>query len=154
MPDSYEAPHACYALAVNYLSRREYSRRELQQKLHDKACNNTEALLEHLQNTGLQSDERFTESIIRSRLRRGQGSKKILHELQQHDIDPNIAQQILQLQLVELNIDWIELASQQREKRFGQAIPSDFKEKMKQSRYLQGRGFDYDIIQAVFGQSS
>jgi regulatory protein len=137
----------CYQTALRLLSRREYSRKELSSKLADKECSSIGKLLDELENTGYQSDYRFTESFVRGRLSRGQGIKKIAYDIKQRGIENAMLNDVL----AELEVDWLTLAIQQREKRFGQVLPTDFKEKMKQSRFLMGRGFDHETIQAVFG---
>ena len=43
--------------------------------------------------------------------------------------------------------DWFEQARQVREKKFGAELPVAFKEKTRQMRFLQYRGFDTDQIQ-------
>lgn len=137
----------CYQTALRLLSRREYSRKELSSKLADKECSSISELLDDLENNGYQSDYRFTESFVRGRLSRGQGIKKIAYDIKQRGIESTMLNNVL----AELEVDWLTLAIQQREKRFGQVLPTDFKEKMKQSRFLMGRGFDHETIQAVFG---
>ena len=47
--------------------------------------------------------------------------------------------------------DWFELAGEQRRKKFGAEAPADFKEKARQMRFLQYRGFEQDHIQAAVG---
>ena len=44
---------------------------------------------------------------------------------------------------------WIEIASREREKRFGNPKPKTFKEKKKQTDFLQRRGFSFDQIRVV-----
>jgi regulatory protein len=140
----------CYSYAIRLLARREYSQQELRSKLTEKQCSSVEPLLERLLAQGFQSDERFTESFIRYRIGKGQGINKIRYELQLRGIDAILFQPLLNQVEQELGIDWIEQAKQQRAKRFGSELPTDFKVKMKQSRFLQGRGFDHQTIQAVF----
>ena len=44
-----------------------------------------------------------------------------------------------------------ELARHERVKKFGAAMPADFKEKAGQMRFLQYRGFEQDHIRAAVG---
>jgi len=45
--------------------------------------------------------------------------------------------------------DWYKLAKEQLEKKFGETVPSDFKEKAKRMRFLSTRGFSSNIINNV-----
>jgi regulatory protein len=47
--------------------------------------------------------------------------------------------------------DWYELAREIRSRKFGRLKPADFKEKAKQMRFLQYRGFEPDHIQVAVG---
>jgi len=147
---------AIYQRALRLLAHREHSRQELFQKLQQKACITSDdsvfhAVLDRLQCEGYQSDQRFVESFIRSRVSRGQGQRKIHYDLQRCGIDSTFSQAVLQQVEQTLAIDWLALAEQQRAKRFGENLPKTFKERQKQARFLLGRGFEYEIIQAVFG---
>ena len=43
-----------------------------------------------------------------------------------------------------------QLAGQVREKRFGSSMPGDFRERSRQMRFLQQRGFDAEQIRGLF----
>ncbi len=78
---------------INRLARREHSRVELDRKLktvHPELLQTERnELLDRLVELNLQSDLRFAEMLIRSRLFRGQGRRRIEGELRQHAIDPH-----------------------------------------------------------------
>ena len=78
---------------MNRLARREHSRVELNRKLKtfhpELAQRERIELLDQLVASNLQSDLRFAEMLIRSRLFRGQGRRRIEQELTQHAIDPH-----------------------------------------------------------------
>jgi len=76
---------------------------------------------------------------------RGQGLLKISNELRQRGINSELINQTLDI----LDIDWHELANEQRKKKFGDSIPEDYKEKTRQMRFLSGRGFDSEIIRSI-----
>ena len=73
------------------LANREHSRVELDRKLQSRhpalSRSEREVLLDRLIELNLQSDERFAEMLIRSRLQRGQGRSRIEQELGSHLID-------------------------------------------------------------------
>ena len=51
--------------------------------------------------------------------------------------------------LSEADAAWFELARQVREKKFGPARPADFREKARQMKFLQYRGFEQAHIQSA-----
>ena len=77
---------------INRLARREHSRVELDRKLKtihpELEQSDRSTLLDRLIELNLQSDARFAEMLIRSRLQRGQGRRRIEQELSLHAIDP------------------------------------------------------------------
>jgi len=127
---------------------REHSRQEIYNKLSRKDFSegvDIESLLDELEENNYLNEQRFTESFIRYRSQRGQGLLKITNELRQKGIEASLIQQTLN----ELNIDWYDLASEQRVKKFGELIPQDYKEKARQMRFLSTRGFDSEIIRSI-----
>lgn len=134
-------------IALQLLSRREYSRAEIAQKLKKKAFENAdiEACLDALEAQGLQSDVRFAESFIRSRIIRGQGVIRIKGELRQRGINQEILSNALAVVEEHEGVDWFELASNTLARRF--SSPGDTpKERAKRERFLASRGFDFEQI--------
>ena len=62
---------------------------------------------------------------------------RIRQELQQR----GVASELIESALQETEVDWFALAREVRARRFRQ-YPQDQKEKARQLRFLQGRGFD------------
>jgi len=133
-------PGACERAALDLLARREHSRRELERKLDARGF--AEELiaptLDALEESGELASARFTESFIRARAAKGQGPARIRAELAERGIDREQAAELLQ----RADIDWAAIASSVRDKRFGPQRPSDFKERARQARFLEYRGFD------------
>ncbi len=127
---------------MRMLVRREHSVFELTQKLNTKEFerNDIEASIATLIEQNYQSDERFTTDFIQMRFNQGKGPIKISVDLRQRGID--------QFDLSEF--DFYVLARKIRERKFGQKSPSDFKEKAKQQRFLQSRGFNFEHISESF----
>ena len=134
---------------MDFLARREYGQAELAKKLADKGYKRAivEDELQRLTDEGLQSDTRFAESFVQSRINQGKGPVRIRLDLGQR----GIADATVEIALGEAAQDWYALAREQRVKKFGEASPSDFKEKARQMRFLQYRGFEQDHIQSAFG---
>lgn len=136
--------------ALDILARREHTRLELKRKLKAKdfSTSEIEELLEVLINEGLQSDDRYTESYVHMRRKRGYGPLKIKQELQQRGISS---------ELVDVHVEfndkiWLDTACQAYEKKFSAKILDSANERAKRMRFLQSRGFTGDIIQKTFAR--
>ncbi|CAM3808821.1 regulatory protein RecX [Parendozoicomonas haliclonae] len=130
--------------AMDLLARREHSRKELHNKLRGRAEEPEvlEQVLDRLEEDNLLSDGRFVESFVRARIGKGHGPVRIRQELQQK----GIAGEECQIALEEADVDWYELARDCRQRKFGQATPVDNRDRARQMRYLQYRGFEMDAI--------
>ena len=132
---------------MDYLARREHGRAELLAKLEKAGFDPdiSAVAVAQLVADGLQSDERFVEAFVRSRIGQGKGPVRIRAELREHDVTGGL----IDAGLTNAEQDWYALAVEVRLKKFGGARPRDFKEKARQMRFLQSRGFDTDHIQAA-----
>ncbi len=137
---------ACKRTAVELLARREHSRLELQRKLAARGFPEGVIVpaLDALEQSGVLAAARFTESFIRSRLAKGQGPVRIRAELAER----GVAEQAAEL-LRGSDIDWLATARDARRKRFGAEPPRDFRERARQARFLQYRGFTADQVRAA-----
>jgi len=140
-----------YQRAIRLLSSREHSRLQLFRKLVDKGfdAEQVEVVLEHLAQQKLQSDERFTEDFIHSRVLRGQGPIRIQLELHERGASDELIEQYLDPS----DPDWHSRVDEVRRKRFGTAMPEDYQTRAKQARFLQYRGFTSEQIRRALGQS-
>jgi regulatory protein len=136
--------------AMGMLAGREYLQSQLAEKLEKKFDNSAyiPEVLERLVEENLQSDHRFIEAFIRSRISRGQGETRIRLELKQRGANLALVSQLL----AEAEIDWYELAFQTATNKFGQSKPVDAKEKAKRMRFLQYRGYNFDQINYALKQ--
>jgi regulatory protein len=146
-PDPDDAA-ACERAAVALLARREHSRRELERKLEARAFGPevVASTLDRLEQTGLLDGLRFIEGFIDSRAARGVGPRRIRAELVERGIETAAADAALG----QSAHDWAAVARRVRVKRFGAKLPADFKERARQVRFLQYRGFDADHTDAAF----
>jgi regulatory protein len=133
--------------ALDYLARREYGMQELCAKLMDAGFEEQTAIavVKQLTRDGLQDDRRFVESFIQSRIHQGKGPVRIRMELEQRGIDSATVAEMLE----EMQEVWTSLACGVRQKKFGTEPPQGFREKARQMRFLQYRGFDSAQIQAA-----
>ena len=129
-----------YAFAV--LTRKEYSKAELIEKLALYAEHRDEVLLlvEELSERQYQSDQRVAEIVLSSQKRKGKGPNRIKMALKTKKIDTELIQEELK------EVDWTEQAYQLKVKKFGMTVEKDPKIKAKQIRFLMYRGFELDAI--------
>lgn len=135
---------------LNWLSRRDHTRGELVRKLTDKGYARTDidTLLTALSEAGLINEQRFTENYIYWRRNRGYGPLRISLELQTRGIPPEMIAEHLQI----ADNAWSVEAFKVWRKRFKANSLKDIKEKAKQQRFLQQRGFTREQINSVFDQ--
>lgn len=131
------------ARALRHLVRREHSRAELARKLapHAESPEAVDALLDLLLSKKQQSDERFASERARV-LSRKYGAAKIRQDLKARGIQEEIADQ------ASSGFDEIEKARQILQRKYRQPAESR-EEKAKRARFLQGRGFSYEIIRRL-----
>ncbi len=132
-------------LAVGYLAKREYSRRELEKKLagHAQTPEALSEALDALEQRGLLSAERVVEQVLHGR-RHKYGLQRIRHELK----EKGIAEHLIDTAMIDLKGTELEAARAVWRRKFG-VIPENLKERGKQMRFLAGRGFSAGIIRQV-----
>ena len=91
-------------------------------------------------------DARFAAQFIASRGRKGYGPQRIRQELQQKGISRTQCDTALS----ECEIDWVELAREQAERKFGSPLPKGYPEKAKVQRFLLYRGYYMEDIQDLY----
>lgn len=131
--------------ALDYLAKREYSYIELGKKLKAYADENDDipALLDDFKARGWLSDQRFTEQIVHARKAKF-GTAKIAHELREKGIaDHLITDAVETLKATELDN-----ATEVWRKKF-KAYPQSREEWAKQARFLQSRGFGFELIKKI-----
>ena len=133
---------------MEFLAIREYSFAELLRKLTAKGFEKEliHSVVCELREKNLQSDARFAESYVQSRAARGDGPIKIRYQLKERGIDAEIISDIL----AAFDDLWQESAAAARIKKFGSDVPTQPKEKARQSRFLERRGFSWDQIRTAF----
>ena len=137
------------AAAVRLLARREHSRVELARKLRARGAppELVEEALAALVARRLQSDERFAESLVTSRIGRGQGPVRIRRDLESQGVSAAEVEAAFEAAAA----DWFALAADVRRKRFGGVVPTEWKERARQARFLEYRGFSGEQIRHALG---
>jgi regulatory protein len=128
--------------AMRYLARREHSRAELHSKLlpYVQDGEDLDAVLDELEKRNWLSDARATTQLIDAKRSRF-GTQRIAHELRQK----GIAEELISVSLPALKEGELGAARDVWQRKFG-VLPQDAKEKAKQMRFLQSRGFSMDVI--------
>ena len=141
--------------AIRLLARREYSRVELAQRLAQRAHapEAIAACLDELTTQGLQSDARFAESFLRSRVLRGQGPLKIRAELERRGVERDQILTALAEAKQEQEVDWCELAADTLARRFTTSGSSP-RERAQRERFLASRGFDFEQVRHALARLS
>lgn len=106
---------------------------------HQTLLAKVDALVAELAEQGYQSDERTTQALLRTTVYKGQGRKRLLYSLKRQQLDAGSIADELQ------TTNWLKQAILTRQKRFGKALPTAPKEKARQLRFLQYRGFEADV---------
>ncbi|HXI36712.1 MAG TPA: recombination regulator RecX [Burkholderiales bacterium] len=128
--------------ALRYLARREHSRAELARKLapHAESPQAVETVLDDLANRRQLSDERYAE--VRSHwLSRKYGAAKIRQDLKAHGVAEAV------IERVSADGD-LEKAKAILARKY-RAVATTRDEKARRARFLQSRGFSYEIIRKV-----
>ena len=117
---------------------------ELRRKLTQKNFEDDEieSVIEQLIDKNLLSDERFSESYINMRKRRGYGPIRIAMELRERGVEDSVFEDYLDRN----NSQWREIMQQQYVKKYGNQVAEDYAEKAKRAKHLQSRGFPLDWV--------
>src|SRR5690606_23009290 len=126
-------PPDAYTRALGLLSRREHSRRELRAKLTARGVDIADAdgALDRLAEHSYQSDPRFAELLVRSRIAQGQGPVRIRAELRQHGIADDVVRSAIDAEAP----DWPALALDLCRRRFS-GPPADYAERVRRANFL------------------
>jgi regulatory protein len=138
-----DTPAELKTRALRLLVRREHSRAELVRKLlpHAESEAAVNAVVDLLQSKKQLSDERFAEERARS-LSRKYGSARIRHDLQARGVSDDIADK------VSAGLNDVEKAREILQRKY--RVPATTREEhAKRARFLQSRGFSYDVIRGV-----
>jgi regulatory protein len=141
--DSADSPEELRARALRMLARREHARAELARKLaaHAPSAEALKALLDALAARKQLSDERFAEQRAHV-LARKYGSARIRRELRARGISEEAAERVA------AGDDDLARAGAILQRRYRQPAVTR-EERARRARFLQGRGFSYEVIRRV-----
>lgn len=133
--------------ALALLVRREHSGKELARKLVARGieASDAEAAVQRLSGDGWQSDVRFAEMLVRTRVAQGYGPQRIRAELGVNGIGREGAQAAIE----SFEGDWGQVALDILARRFGGRLAGDKKVERKAAEFLYRRGFDSDLVRSA-----
>jgi len=98
--------------------------------------------VQQLRAENLQSDQRYGESFVRSRVNKGQGPQRIRSEM----IARGLAESLVAEVLAEAQVDWDQTLAELALRKYGNTAPRDDKERAKRVRFYLYRGFNYEYV--------
>jgi regulatory protein len=137
-----DTPAELQARALRLLVRREHSRAELVRKLspHAESDEALNAVVDLLQSRKHLSDERFAEERARS-LSRKFGAEKIRRDLKERGVADEIVERVS-------DAGDLDKARAILQRKYREPATT-WAERAKRARFLQGRGFSYEVISRV-----
>ena len=145
MKNQPDSPAELRARALRLLARREHSRAELERKLdfHAESPEIVAGILEALVQKKQLSDERFAAERARQ-LSRKYGTARIRHDLRGKGVPAEYVERLCK----DSSKSELERGSVMLLKKFPTAA-TNFSERAKRMRFLQGRGFSSEIIRSL-----
>ena len=127
---------------MRFLARREHSREELRRKLLPKVAEgeDLDAVLDELARRGWLSDARYAEHVARAKARRF-GPARLAHYLKSRGVDDDA----IVAGVRAAGEEGVASIATVWQSRFD-AAPADDRERARQVRFLQGRGFALEEI--------
>jgi regulatory protein len=135
--------------ALRLLNRRDYCAAELTARLVERGASEADAgaVVAQLGRERLVDDARYAEHFVAWHAGRGQGPLRIAQELRDLGVEPGLVAQAVEAG----SPAWRERCTQVRRRRFGETPPAEWKERARQARFLQYRGFSADQVRAALG---
>ena len=129
-------------------SRRDFATPELVDKLTGQGyvAERVAEVVAELAGERLLDDTRYATNYVSWHANRGQGPVRIRQDLLGMGLPGELVTEAL-----ESGPDFAAACRQARERRFGAELPADWKERARQARFLQYRGFSSDHIRSAFG---
>jgi regulatory protein len=147
LKDKPDTPAELKTRALRYLVRREHSRAELERKLapHAESPEALNAVVDLLLSKKQLSDERFAEERARS-LSRKYGAARIRQDLKARGVTDEIAGRVSEA-------GDLERAKAILSRKYRDAAATR-EEQARRARFLQSRGFSYDVIRRALSGST
>jgi regulatory protein len=134
--------------ALDFLSRRDYGYYELYIKLqkYSEDLDEIKRVLDELKQKNFLSEQRYINSYLRSKQAK-YSIRKIRYDLLQKHVDPEILEEIL----TNNQTDEYTIAHNIWQRKFG-ITANDNKERQRQMRFLQSRGFSANVVAKIINK--
>ncbi|MBB1585141.1 regulatory protein RecX [Serratia sp. OS31] len=138
-----------YEYAASLLAKKNYASGDMHRQLSRQTDNveDIERVLHRLIDNHALNDAQLLTDLLDKQIKKLHGPTRIKQEIRQKGFPAALIEQ----EINNSEIDWYLLAKEARVKKFGEALPSDPKEKNKQIRHLQYKGFAMDMIFEALG---
>jgi regulatory protein len=135
-------------VAMRLLAGRDFAAAELYGRLTSRGFEAAaaQAVIEEFTASGALNESRYAQSYVAWHAGRGQGPLRIAADLRRQGVEAALVDAALAQQ-----VDWAGLARRLCRAKFGAKIPGSWREKARQMRFLQYRGFSADHIRAATG---
>jgi regulatory protein len=135
--------------ALRLLNRRDYCAAELTARLVERGAGPQVAaeVVAGLGRERMVDDARYAENFVAWHSGRGQGPLRIAHELKELGVAAALVEEAVDASSAE----WRARCAKVRRRRFGDEPPTEWKERGRQARFLQYRGFSADQVRAALG---
>jgi regulatory protein len=142
-------PAAARLVALRLLNRRDYCAAELTTRLVERGTAEPTAasVVADLGRERLVDDVRYAEHYVAWHASRGQGPLRIARELKELGVAGAMVEQAVD----GTSAAWRERCQKLRRRRFSDEPPKEWKERARQARFLQYRGFTADQVRAALG---
>lgn len=132
--------------ALKLLARREHTRAELARKLaeHTEDPAELERVLDDFERRGWLSEKRVVEQLVHARRSR-YGVRRIERDLRAK----GVTGEAVEAAVAGLKGGELDAAREVWRRKFSGRLPRTPAERAKQARFLQGRGFDLDVVMKV-----
>jgi regulatory protein len=139
-------PETLRSRALRLLARREHTRAELARKLAGFTDNpaELESVLEDFERKGWLSERRVVEQMVHARRAR-YGARRIERDL----LTRGVTGEAVKTAVSGLKEGELDAAREVWRRKFGDRLPRTPTDRARQARFLQGRGFDMDVIMKV-----
>jgi regulatory protein len=138
-----------YDHAVSLLAKKNYASGDMHRQLSrlTESTGDIERVLHRLTDTHVLNDAQLLAYLFDKHVKKMHGPTRIKQEMRQKGFPAVLIEQ----EIDKSEVDWYQLAKEARFRKFGDALPSEPKEKNKQIRHLQYKGFTMDMIFEALG---
>jgi len=147
--------HKSYTLAINYLSYRMRTKKEIYDYLVKKEVDETQitTIMERLEKEKLINDQQFAESFTQTRLHTtSKGPRLVKQELKEKGVAEAIAAQAIEPFTYEVQFD---KAYHHAQKKLNQKSKHSYRQRLQKLQgYLMQKGFDQDVIKDVLAEAA